>query len=219
MASLQLLDPFNQEPSAGQPYPSAWNYSTAATLVGDYFTAAYNYTDAYNYAATTAAAKAAYTRNQIPAMKYIQMGVGVTGSLGNMLVIFVIFRYTNLHRQPMTKYVINQSIIDALCSVFLTISPWLSKVHTPMIPWYWLARMYCSVWGTQMMLWATTMTSAFNLVIISLERFFAIRYPIRYREIARKQWTGTVVILSCWIFGYGYTYAIDNMRTYVDARG
>ena len=196
-----------------QLYTSAYKYNVTDILD---FTRGSNVTT-LNYPVTIPSD--GYTRDRKLLLAYIQTLIGVIGLSGNAAVIYVIYRHTKLYKQAMAKYVINQSIVDGVCSLMLLVTTWVNTRDTPSVPRGVLADLYCDLWGTQFLLWATTLTSAYNLVFISLERLAAVRFPLWYRRMVGNESLTNGTIVTCWLFGYTYTYFVDMPRTYVDSNG
>ncbi|XP_072163962.1 bombesin receptor subtype-3-like [Diadema setosum] len=104
---------------------------------------------------------------------------GVFGVLDNGLVLIVIARVKDL--QDATNLLIaNQSLIDLLTALFLLAIPLTSGTFPTNNPL--LDRLMCKVWLTWYPFWALIAASGANLVVITVERFYAISHPIRYRQ-------------------------------------
>ena len=128
-----------------------------------------------------------------PAMRVAKVIVGVTGIVGNMLVVIVFVKYQELFRHVKTILIINQSIIDGCASVVLTVSTFVTTdLYT--------GELYCKLWASQILLWGLMMSSTYNLMAISIERYLAIVYPLWHKVTVTNAKTNVVAVLI-WMIG------------------
>ena len=127
--------------------------------------------------------------------------IGLAGLIGNVFVIIVIFGFTSMHKELTNLFVINQSIIDALSSL-LVIAQMVSQTRpSPTLsPNEFASEFYCRVWYTQLLLWATYVSSTYNLVAVTMERYMKIVYPFIYLTSFNSQRAKTLLTLV-WLFG------------------
>ncbi|XP_033105011.1 somatostatin receptor type 2-like [Anneissia japonica] len=100
---------------------------------------------------------------------------GVIGIFANVLVLVVFLRNLPGHRNITAKLIIHQSIIDLMSSV----------VFLPfyIIPEGWLIQnedageVFCKA---RTIFWVLATSSTTNLVFITIERYYAIVYPIKH---------------------------------------
>ncbi|XP_031557019.1 octopamine receptor Oamb-like [Actinia tenebrosa] len=119
-----------------------------------------------------------------------QLGVGLTISglifmyiiitlsiLGNILVCSVIFKYTSL--QTVSYYLVcSLAVSDMMVSVTVVPFDIVYWIYFPVWP---LGGLICNLWNSVFFLFL--MASVFNLLAISTDRFIAIVYPLRYKEL------------------------------------
>ena len=128
-----------------------------------------------------------------PAMSVAKVIVGVTGIVGNMLVVIVFIKYQELFRHVKTTLIINQSMIDGFASVVLIVATFVTTdLYT--------GELYCKLWASQILLWGLMMSSTYNLMAISIERFLAVAYPMWHRVTVTNTKTNVVAVLI-WMIG------------------
>ncbi|XP_033104909.1 neuropeptide Y receptor type 1-like [Anneissia japonica] len=105
----------------------------------------------------------------------IYASIGVVGIFANLMVLVVFFRNLPGHRNVTAKLIIHQSIIDLMSSV----------VFLPfyVIPEGWLIQneqagdVFCKA---RSLFWILATSSTTNLVCITIERYYAIVYPLKH---------------------------------------
>nr|XP_054763790.1 somatostatin-like receptor F_48D10.1 [Lytechinus pictus] len=109
---------------------------------------------------------------------YITFGTG--GIFGNGLVLYVIAKVKEL-QDTTNLFIANQSLIDGMSSIFLIA---IFVVPKPPLPEdnLTLARFLCGLWYSQFPYWSLLISTLVNLMILTLERYFAVVFPIRYRR-------------------------------------
>ena len=124
---------------------------------------------------------------------YIPIIIGITGILGNGLVCFI-FTYKRYTFKSLTnRLILNQSIIDFILSVIFLLDRVVPKPGSS-ASGLWI-NIFCRFWGSEYFLWSMNNVSTGNLVLISLERYFALCHPVKHRNIC----TSRLVILACLI--------------------
>jgi len=103
------------------------------------------------------------------------------GFLSNVFVIIVIIVYRPMREHVTNLYLINQSLIDATVATFLFLTALLQDDKQPRTPGNWADEALCRLWFTKMPVWGLLMSSTYNVVSLTIERFLAIVYPFRYR--------------------------------------
>ena len=69
--------------------------------------------------------------------------------------------------------------------------------------------LYCHLWVTQMPIWSCFVLSTFNLVVLTLERYFSVVYPIKHKMVCtRNKVIASIVIL--WILAPVYQIAMNS---------
>ena len=137
-----------------------------------------------------------------PIMTAIKVAIGVTGVIGNLLVVVVMYKYKKLFMQVKSAYIINQSFIDGLASAVLILLS-LLRPYLVLDMDSVLAEVYCRIGMTQLPLWGLMASSSFNLMAISAERYLAVVHPLWYRTRFTDR-KSRVSIVFIWIFGISY---------------
>ena len=136
-------------------------------------------------------------------MTVLQLAIGVTGVVGNLLVVIVILRYKKLFQQVKSN-IINQSVIDCLASVMLIQIAILRSIGVPQA--LRSDALFCKLVTSQLLLWAMVNSSTLNLMAISIERYLAIVHSMSYR-IRYSKAKANAVVAFIWLFGLLYTSA------------
>ena len=87
-----------------------------------------------------------------------------------------------LYFQTMNILIVNQSVIDTLVSFFLLITD-VGRKMTGMSRDSTFDQFVCRFWITRKPLWCMLATSTYGIVIITLSRYIAVIYPIRYKIV------------------------------------
>ena len=128
-----------------------------------------------------------------PAMRVAKVIVGVAGIVGNLLVVIVLTKYQDLFRHVKTTLIINQSIIDGFVSVVLIVSTFVTTN-------LYSGELYCKLWASQILLWGLMMSSTYNLMAISIERYLAVVYPMWHKVTVTNTMTNIVAVFI-WMIG------------------
>ena len=122
-------------------------------------------------------------------------GLSVLGLSGNTLVCFTIWKATFLHTT--TNYlIVNLAITYSLVCIFSALQ----------LLWTWLTfpsseigkQIFCHLLSSDIFMWLSATGSSFSLVLVSLERFVGIVYPLHYRLLITKKRVRMVLICQ-WI--------------------
>ncbi|XP_071484314.1 melatonin receptor type 1B-like [Diadema antillarum] len=112
---------------------------------------------------------------------------------GNLLIIVVIFRRRNANH--FTDTLMGAlAVADFVTSVLALPFPIAIRV-----PPTWLGELYCRVMFPSLLFWISVSASFYTLTAISVERYFAIVYPIKFSQLLEK---GHVILAVCfiWVF-------------------
>ncbi|XP_071490712.1 cholecystokinin receptor-like [Diadema antillarum] len=115
--------------------------------------------------------------------------IAILGIIGNVIVIAVVFGRRSKSRST-DIFVGNLAIADFLTSILLIPYP---KVKS--IPNTWTGELYCKVMEDTYLLWTTVTASIYSLVVVSLDRFFAVVYPIHFKRFANRRLVNCIVCL------------------------
>nr|XP_054772826.1 galanin receptor 2b-like [Lytechinus pictus] len=127
--------------------------------------------------------------------------MGLLGVLGNTLVLVVIIVVRDLH-DVANVLIGNQSLIDLLTSLLLLAS---FVAPLPSIPTNnpILARFLCAFWHSKYPFWSLIVASSLNLTLMTLERYYAIVFPLHYHSRTKSTKLACLVALP-WLSGFAY---------------
>jgi len=128
----------------------------------------------------------------------IKLVIGCTGVVGNVLVVIVIMKYRKLFQQVKSVYIINQSFIDAVVSALLIQTVFVRKLTVPVA----LAQnsLFCKIYLSQFHLWGLMLSSTYNLMAISIDRYVAIIHPL-WHKVSFTKTKANALLVFIWLFG------------------
>ena len=131
----------------------------------------------------------------------VSLIIGSIGLIGNTFVIIIIACFTSIHKQHANVFVINQSIIDAVSSLLIIMQRVSdAKVHPSLTSNEFASELYCRVWSSQLILWGIYTSSSYNLVALTIERYFQIVHPILHKTSFTLV-KSKIILLVVWLFG------------------
>ncbi|PIK53656.1 putative galanin receptor type 2-like [Apostichopus japonicus] len=133
----------------------------------------------------------------------INIVIGTCGFLGNSVVVIVFLaRGKKTFKNWTQMYILHQSSIDCLASMVFLLLRYFNDSAT-------LAAggrrqiLICKIWFSEYFLWSLFMVSTYNLVLVSLERFLAIVFPVLHRNhMSRRKVLATMVVPWLWAFTF-----------------
>ncbi|XP_041483873.1 somatostatin receptor type 3-like [Lytechinus variegatus] len=127
--------------------------------------------------------------------------MGLLGVIGNTLVLVVIIVVRDLH-DVANVLIGNQSLIDLLTSLLLLAS---FVAPLPSIPTNnpILARFLCAFWHSKYPFWSLIVASSLNLTLMTLERYYALVFPLHYHSRTKSTKLACLVALP-WLSGFAY---------------
>ena len=139
----------------------------------------------------------------LPFVVAIKIVIGVTGLVGNLLVVVVVYKYTKLFQQVNAVYIINQSFIDAVVSALL-IAVCLHRQYPSYQQKGFKNELLCKLWHSQILLWGLMTSSTYNLMAISIDRYMAIVHPMWHKvSFTKAKANASVVVI--WMLGVAFT--------------
>lgn len=142
--------------------------------------------------------------------------IGITGVLGNTLVIFVVLLNPQM-RSTTNILIINLAISDLLFVLFAAPFTAIDYVSDE----WSLGNAWCKT--VQYLIIVTALASIYTLVLMSLDRFLAVVYPISSRSLRNEQnalraitilWLIILSIAIPVIFAHGVVVSNDqNFKT------
>ena len=141
-----------------------------------------------------------------PAMVASKIIVGSIGAVGNLLVVIVLIKYKKLFQHIKTTCIVNQSVIDGIVSLLLIMTTFDSpELHSGVDGLS--VQLYCKLWLSHVPMWGLMMSSSYNLMAISTERYLAIVHPIWYKVSFTKNMADSVAVFI-WLFGVSFVASI-----------
>ncbi|XP_041478021.1 trace amine-associated receptor 7h-like [Lytechinus variegatus] len=130
--------------------------------------------------------------------RYFQLLFGCVGVSGNLLVIVVL--YSRRKAKSSTDTLIAAlAAADLLTSLIILPRPYLLTT-----PYLWVTKFYCYLFGTDALLRTCITASVFTLTALSVQRYTAVIYPIRYRFAFTKSRT-VMYVIALWILSAAIT--------------
>ncbi|EDO38235.1 predicted protein, partial [Nematostella vectensis] len=115
--------------------------------------------------------------------------------IGNSLLCYIILTSTQLKRHTRDLVVLNLSFADLLVGIFFfprhVLRHAFRGLHQPYADWL------CKFVTGGNVAWIAAAASSFSLVVLALERFYAVMYPFRQRFTLRKV---KITVLTCWLY-------------------
>ena len=132
--------------------------------------------------------------------------IGTVGLLDNLLVIIIIFNYTTMRKKMTNIFIINQSIIDAMASFFIIMLGVVEVDGQDMTSGNIRDEFVCNFWLTRVSLWSMLLSSTYNLVCLTFERYLEIVHPV-YHKMNFSQTKAVIAMVCVWICGPVYNLA------------
>ena len=127
------------------------------------------------------------------------IGIGVIGVCSNGFVIFIILNTRAMKKKFANWFVINQSVIDFCASIFLIFDTTSFALVTSFEGWS--GELTCRLWSSAFLLWGTFISSTYNLVVISLERYLGVCHPVwHHKHFSRK--AAIFFLFAPWLIGF-----------------
>ena len=150
------------------------------------------------------------TSREINLANMFHILIGVVGVLCNSLTITIVLKFLGTSR--LNLFIINQAVIDLITCFWLILYGlnlyWdISSYHGSLGEF--MCRFYSQ--GNNFPLFASFALSTFNLTAMSIERFTAVVYPLKYKEFYKKRNTA-LMILVVWIVAPLGQYAFPTFR-------
>ena len=139
--------------------------------------------------------------------------IGSVGIVGNACILSAFISSRRLLKSKTNCFLCNQTAIDLTASVLLVCHTALPPHHPPP---GWLGEVYCRLWVTKVFLWGVLLSSTYNLLATTLERYLAIVWPVFHRNYLYRT---SIVMVTVWLFGVLYNAAFKLPTTVVSGDG
>ena len=90
----------------------------------------------------------------------------------------------------MNILIVNQSIIDMCASFFTLLTAVVEVDGTRMSPHSRHDQFVCRTWLTRSQMWSFLTTSTYNIMLMTLERYSAVTYPVWYSNNVSRHTAG-----------------------------
>ena len=125
--------------------------------------------------------------------------IGSIGLLGNLFVMVIILNGRTMLKKITNLYILNQSILDFGASFFLISTSFGSGI-SPDGSNPTFAEFICRFWTAKYPLWALLVSSTYNLLLITMERYMEVVHPIRHK-VSFSRRLAYVTIVLVWLIG------------------
>ena len=132
--------------------------------------------------------------------------IAALGILGNLIVIVVISKSSNMRKSFTNILILNQSSIDFMASMFSMIS---TMTRSPVSNLSGISgEIYCRFWLSDLPLWTSVISSSYALIVLTVERYVAIVHPIYHHYafsmkkvflMAASSWIPGIVVIMCFL--------------------
>lgn len=136
--------------------------------------------------------------------------IGVVGIIGNGTVIIVLTSSSRIREKIVNIFLINQSVLDFCTAVFLVATgrnDYSSSGHYGMS-----GELYCRLWSMKVPMWSTFMSSTYNLVALTLERYMEVKHPIQHRVSFTRHHAFTMIAIV-WLIGPLYNFPLTGLTS------
>ena len=136
--------------------------------------------------------------------------IGCAGMLLNALVVVVLMKAKQLRRKTTNMFIVNQSVIDFFASLFLVAT---SMNNYNSAGYGGLAgEFYCRIWEMKVPMWSLFMSSTYNLVALTTERYLQVIHPIKHKtSFGEKQ--AIVMMAMAWLIGPVYNFPLTGLTS------
>lgn len=111
-------------------------------------------------------------------MSSVYIAIGVVGIVTNLAVIYVIVRSKTMMQHVPDLFLLNQSVADLWSAIFVI----ATVFKDARLQLYGSeGEFVCRVWLTGWSLWVGFVASEYNLVTLTIERYFEIVKPLQHR--------------------------------------
>ena len=135
----------------------------------------------------------------------IYVCIGTVGMAGNGFVIFVFVKSSNMMKKMVNILLINQSAIDLVASLCLVTIGYVRSSASSLFSGV-AADFFCRILGSRLFVWAFATCSTWNLVIINMERYISVSFPVWHKTSLNKRHT-IAAICFAWTFGLLFNFA------------
>ena len=144
----------------------------------------------------------------------LQIVIGCIGVIANGIIVIIIVGFTSMHKQLGNVFVVNQNIIDCLSSLLLICQTSSSFAMPILVEGQLVSEMYCRLWHSGWLHWSLFISSTYNVVVLTIERYLKIVHPI-----VHKNWftlrRAKILLAVIWLLGFAFEVAVVVSSTTV----
>ena len=144
----------------------------------------------------------------------LQIVIGCIGVIANGIIVIIIVGFTSMHKQLGNVFVVNQNIIDCLSSLLLTCQTFSSFAMPILVEGQLVSEMYCRLWHSGWLHWSLFVSSTYNVVVLTIERYLKIVHPIFHKN-SFTLWKAKILLVIIWLFGFAFEAAVGLSSTTV----
>jgi hypothetical protein len=131
--------------------------------------------------------------------------IGVVGVIANGLTVAIMAFSKKIHANFTNWFIINQSVLDFWSAIFMLVSIPADRTIFINLSGVW-GDILCKLWLGKVFMWSLFVSSTYNLLVLTFERYCKVVHPIFHRNnFGRKQ--SIVFTVFVWLFGFGYNFA------------
>ncbi|XP_003725980.2 gastrin/cholecystokinin type B receptor [Strongylocentrotus purpuratus] len=129
----------------------------------------------------------------------VQLVVAIVGILGNLLVVIVMFQRRS-HSRSTDILIQSLAVADMLTSILLIPIPDLKTAPDT----FW-SEIYCRFIDSQLLMWIAITASTYTLVTVSVDRYFAIVYPLAFNRLVSRGRVAFCIVLT-WLAAFSMCF-------------
>ena len=152
--------------------------------------------------------------------KIIYWSISAFGMISNVFVIVVIVLYAPMRKQLINTFIVNQSAIDAVAAALLCLSTVLDREGTRFTEGDIGSDLLCRVLYSPALLWGMLIASGYGMVVMTLEKFLAVVYPILYKNsLSGNKVVVRITLVASWLIFPFFNICLTVPTTDINSDG
>lgn len=152
------------------------------------------------------------------ALQIIYLTIATIGFLLNVFTITVIYLYKPMHKCLANTLIANQSLLDALASVFLFFGTIFYNDNAQQKQGDLAAEILCRIWYGQTLMYSMLYSSVYGIVAVAFERYLAVVHPLWHKAKFTQRML-IPLITAVWLIGAGYVVPLQINILAIDSYG
>ena len=140
----------------------------------------------------------------------LKLILAIIGIIGNSFVIHIFERIKAERYNATNTFIAALAVADLITSICHIPYPKLSRIHGNAS-----GRFYCKVVDSSNIMWVSIVASVFTLTTLSIERYLAVAYPLKYKDYFTKKRTITIICFL-WLASFGLNALLSYYITFVE---